>query len=133
MDPPNRMNRTAAGALAIGNRVGDVKPSRGFESLPLRFYPRFAAKIARLDLPEPGVLCGRPQLRPVDHVVYVLQKALGWSLLYRLEPVGQDGAVSLLEQVAKNVILLQFVVAQEAVELSDGTEATLRYWGRGRA
>jgi hypothetical protein len=30
-------SRTAAGALAIGNRVDGVKPSRGFESLPLRF------------------------------------------------------------------------------------------------
>ena len=26
------------GGLAIGNRVGGVKPSRGFESLPLRFF-----------------------------------------------------------------------------------------------
>ncbi len=39
MDPSNRMDRTAAGALAIGNRVGGVKPSRGFESLPLRSFP----------------------------------------------------------------------------------------------
>ncbi len=45
MHPSNPMNRTAQTDGATGNRVGGVKPSRGFESHPLRSFRSFAAKI----------------------------------------------------------------------------------------